>query len=1081
MRPLKLTMCGFGPYANKTVVDFTRLGTSGIYLVCGDTGAGKTTVFDAITYALFGRMSGQDRADANPRSTFADLETPTYARLEFEYRGKTYDVRRNPAYTRAAKRGSGTAEQAADAELTMPDGTVKSGVRDVNQAVLDILGIDADQFSQICMIAQGDFRKLLTASTQQRREIFRRLFATDRIGSFQDALRDARNELARANAQRRTALATYLSSAKIDDETLAARRDELCERGAADFDAVKGVLADVIAHDRATCESAEMAKRAADESFVGASNLAQAARAAAQLRQDVTRRREGLATLERAESDAQGTVERGRSRQAQADEALAQATELERELPGYERLAEARRQLGDAAHSAETARCEAAAAEEALRKNEDARAEAQAKADAGAAAQADLARAEAREAQAGRALEDARTQVALHAQAGRAAEDAETLVRAEAQAQARCAELQARAQDARARRQQVAETMEALRDAPAGLAQAQASIEATRTQLTELLDARKTLDEREAALAQAMDHRETCVDAYVKARQAYDAASAEHERLQRAYLDGQAGVLARTLEDGAPCPVCGSVHHPAPAMSSGAVPDRADIRRAAEALEKARVVREHASSEAGKAEAAVHEREAARDEARSRAGDPAEAGAREADIRERGRELVARKDQLERDVKALEKARGDARELEQEAERLDGQQQAAQRRQQDAAQRLAGARTRAEELARQLTQPDAQKAQDLQASCERELSEAQAALLDARDACKAALEARETLEKLASRHEGLERACTQARDRRETAAKALATAQQSADSLAEGLTHADANEVRELMASLRQRAQDLRKAMRADDDALTQARQALEGARQALATLEEQLRAQPATDVSECEARLERARVKKQAAETSYTDAKTRLAGNEDQLRHVEGLEREARTSMDHYRHVKQVADTATGDLNGKDKVDFETYVQASYLDRVLRAANRRLATMTNGRYELVRRTQAARKNIQSGLDLDVLDNYNGTTRDAATLSGGESFEAALSLALGLSDVVQANAGGIQIDAMFVDEGFGTLDPSALQLAIRTLSELSGGSKLVGVISHVEDLRQNMDRQLIVKSSPRGSTIELVC
>ena len=153
---------------------------------------------------------------------------------------------------------------------------------------------------------------------------------------------------------------------------------------------------------------------------------------------------------------------------------------------------------------------------------------------------------------------------------------------------------------------------------------------------------------------------------------------------------------------------------------------------------------------------------------------------------------------------------------------------------------------------------------------------------------------------------------------------------------------------------------------------------------------------------------------------------------------------------MDHYRHVKQVADTATGDLNGKDKVDFETYVQASYLDRVLRAANRRLATMTNGRYELVRRTQAARKNIQSGLDLDVLD-------------------------------VQANAGGIQIDAMFVDEGFGTLDPSALQLAIRTLSELSGGSKLVGVISHVEDLRQNMDRQLIVKSSPRGSTIELVC
>ena len=342
MRPLKLTMCGFGPYLDETIVDFEKIGQRGLFLVCGDTGAGKTTIFDAITYALYDKLSGADRADENPRCVFAGPDTDTYVELAFAYRGETYVVRRNPAYERRAKRGGGTAQQLADATLTLPDGTVISGPTRVNERIGQVLGIDAGQFTQICMIAQGDFRKLLTAPTAQRQSIFRRLFSTDRIRTFQDILAQERNALRQGNEQRMAQLATLLDGARLDDEELERRRESLRERGAVGFDAVTELVGAALEADAPRREEADAARRRADERVAELSGLLDAAQTQATLEKDVRRRAERTRSLEEQERRARKACEAGAGRAAEADAALGRAAELERELPGYERLAQAK-------------------------------------------------------------------------------------------------------------------------------------------------------------------------------------------------------------------------------------------------------------------------------------------------------------------------------------------------------------------------------------------------------------------------------------------------------------------------------------------------------------------------------------------------------------------------------------------------------------------------------------------------------------------------------------------------------------------------------------------------------------------
>ena len=489
MRPLNLTMSAFGPYAGRTTVDFSVLGTSGLYLITGDTGAGKTTIFDAITYALYGEASGESRESSMLRSKYATPETPTFVELTFLNGGKTYTVRRNPEYTRPKTRGTGTTVQKADAELTMPDGRIITKARDVTAAVTDIVGVDREQFARIAMIAQGEFRKLLLAQTDERKAIFRQIFHTGQYQALQNRLKEEAAALDRQCGELEAGLRQAAGSIRCDaPETLP---------DALNTDALLAALdtllhADEAALTQAQAEHAETeTQREQVLSDLGKAEALEAARGK-------------LAEAESAWTEAQAEM---KAAQAALDTATASQPEIQSRRQGITRLEDALRRY----EQLDTLRAQAEAERKRL-----------------AQKRSDLDAARARTDAAAKGLETARGKLSGQPKLAVAAAQA------------------GHAQDAAAQRC---------------------------TQLAALETQRQQCAELETALTAAQAE-------YQKAAEAAQAALAHYGAQNRAYLDAQAGILARTLVPGQPCPVCGATEHPCPAAAPEQAPDAAALKRA---------------------------------------------------------------------------------------------------------------------------------------------------------------------------------------------------------------------------------------------------------------------------------------------------------------------------------------------------------------------------------------------------------------------------------------------------------------------------------------------------------------------
>ena len=489
MRPLNLTMSAFGPYAGQTTVDFSALGTTGLYLITGDTGAGKTTIFDAITYALYGEASGESRESSMLRSKYAAAETPTFVELTFTNGGKTYTVRRNPEYTRPKTRGTGTTVQKADAELTMPDGRVITKARDVTAAVTDIVGVDREQFARIAMIAQGEFRKLLLAQTDERKAIFRQIFHTERYQALQNRLKEEAAALDRQCGELEAGLRQAAGSIRsADPETL----PDALDTGAL-LEALDALLhADETALTQAQAERADAeTQREQVLSDLGKAEALETARVK-------------LTEAEAAWTQAQAEA---KTAQAALDAAKASQPEIQSRRQGITRLEDALRRY----EQLDTLRTQAQAERKRL-----------------AQKQQDLDAARARTDAAAKALETAREKLSDQPKLAVAA--AQTGYAQEAAAQ-RC------------------------------------------TQLAALAEQQRQCAELGAALAAAQTE-------YWQAAEAAQAALAHYGAQNRAYLDAQAGILARTLVPGQPCPVCGATEHPCPAAAPEQTPDAAALKRA---------------------------------------------------------------------------------------------------------------------------------------------------------------------------------------------------------------------------------------------------------------------------------------------------------------------------------------------------------------------------------------------------------------------------------------------------------------------------------------------------------------------
>ncbi len=947
MRPLRLTMSAFGPYAGKTELSLEQLGSRGLYLITGDTGAGKTTIFDAISFALFGEASGDSRAADMLRSQYADAETPTQVELVFVYAGKTYTVRRSPEYERPAKRGDKLVTQKAEAELTLPDGRVITRLKDVDAQVQAILGVTRKQFSQIAMIAQGEFRRLLQANTKERMEIFRGIFKTEGYAALQQRLKTEASQARDDCAALRQSAQQYVSGIQCEEEHPLASRVELAREGRLPSDEILPLLEQLLAQDEQAAvvlaESLNQTEQQLDA--VGQKLRDAAARAERESQKKAVQ--ENLEQAEQRQQAVQSTAQEARVLLPQAEEAKRQRVILEQQLPRYAELEQKQADLRQT--------------NQAIQRRE-------------------------------KELSDTKNRLSTLA-------EELTVMQTEAGS---------------------------LGDVSVALAEARHREEQLHLQKTTIQNLQRQLED----YGKLLDRLTRAQESYVAARETAEQRQAEYVHKNRAFLDAQAGILARNLTEGQPCPVCGSLHHPVLAEASAEAPDQAAVELAKQAADQASQETSEKSAAAAALRGQQESQEAALVEAlRVQFAKAGEEELQTIDPRkqERSNVLIVLALGVPMDVLQQQKhltylirtADDQLRTLSDQLKTLEKKQQ--RRRSLD--------KTIPEKLEKQKQTTD-----ELQA-----------------------LE--KTLAGETARRDALQ---TQIRQ------------------LTEQLPFEDRKTVEEHIQKLVQKAQEIEKQNEAARQALEAVQKQIEGLQGQKKTLEEQLLALPVCDVEALQAEQEAAQQKR----SQLTEKQRQLAVYQNNHRSVRdnfSKQSQALTAAEHrYQWVKALYETASGTISGKEKITLETYIQTTYFDRILNRANVRLMVMSDGQYELKRRELPGNRKSQSGLDLDVIDHYNGSERSADTLSGGEAFLASLALALGLSDEVQASAGGIRMDTLFVDEGFGSLSENALELAMKALTGLSEGNRLVGIISHVSELKARIDRQIVVtKDRTGGSRAEI--
>lgn len=920
MRPLKLKISAFGPYAGTTELDLEKLGTNGIYLITGDTGAGKTTIFDAITYALFGSPSGNNRDSSMLRSKYAEADTPTEVELLFTNGGKQYTVKRNPEYDRPAKKGDGFTKQKVGATLFMPDGRIIDKPKEVNSAIRDIIGVDKDQFAQISMIAQGDFLKLLLADTKTRQDIFRDIFKTSCYRDLQDRLKAESIALGNQVKEARNSVNQYIKDILCDKDDPLSVDVEKAVEGRMPVAEVIDLLSVLTEKDSET--SSAVLKDIADTE---------------KKLEDIN------ALLTMAEGYIKSEAELKSAREIQAGKTLSaealkeKVNAIKAETPKTEekkkRIAEIEAQYGEYTSLSEKKNT-ADTLSDTTEKDKKA---------------------------AERLKEDIRLS---------------------------------------------SDSLTALREEAASLVSSEASRERliSDKRLTEDKKQKcEVLGKRLADLERLKKDLAAAQDVYKEAYGISSEKEADYQRLNKAFLDSQAGILAEMLTEGTPCPVCGATEHPFKAARPDEAPTEAELKRAKLTAEKAT----EATAEANRKAAEILGR----------------ASTEEENLLTECKALLG----IDTLNSALDKARKLYLELSEEINRLN----------------------------KKITEEDGrlQRKSQLEKEIpekEKLLEEARARLNDTEkkiSADEATL--KETEQQIAALSEKLRfSSITEARSAAEVLKKEAAKHAEDLDEAEKRYRAAEA-ELTELKGRIEQLSKSLEAREDIDSDKLYGEKQSLTDMKSVLSAKQESLAIRIVTNT----------RIK-----NSISSKSAELTALEEKL-----------------KWVRSLSNTANGNISGKERITLETYIQATFFERIIQRANTRLMVMSGGQYELRRRKVATDLRGQSGLELDVKDYYNGSVRDVKSLSGGESFKASLSLALGLSDEIQSMAGGIRLDTMFVDEGFGSLDGESLQQAMRALASLSEGNKLVGIISHVAELKEKIDRQIIVtKEKTGGSKIEIV-
>lgn len=924
MKPLKLTMSAFGSYAGKNVIDFTGQ-QRGIFLITGDTGAGKTTIFDAITYALYNQTSGGERNGNMMRSQYARPETETYVELEFLYRGQTYRVRRNPDYkiTKTLKNGKIREQKVPHSvELTLPDGTVFPEKKNATDAkIIEILGLTADQFSQIVMIAQGDFLKLLYTKSDERKMIFSKLFRTDIYWKIQENLRRKSMEMDERIQENDRAFEQEKSRIIPLPESEELPLDELVER------------------------LRERLKDALKEQNLRRANVEE-------LNKKITKYEEINKLFRSLEKIRQN----GKELEARQVESKERRQQIENALKADKVLV---------------------AEQQNLRQQQEVEQSAQAIAKM--------------------------TETLANNQ-----EMFETLKTQQQEAEAKQKREAADIQKKMLALEQSFPSYEALQNARSEEQQAKKVWEDLGKTSEESFHKKKA---GIAALKEQQKQQEQVVEQTKKNWEQTSLSASEsakhYEHMYEAFLKEQAGILAENLSAGCPCPVCGSTVHPDPAK----LPDHAVTELEVEQAKKTRAAAEEKSDLAYAA-------------------------------------FEAEKTEKQKLAQAVEK---------EEADFVLAQTIAKQQRK-EAEQNYVSLQKIAEQIREKLVYPSLAEAKKQYAAMQKALAAAEQEIERKRQKVSELAEAMNTLkgQKLAEE------------ENQKTAKKLAAKTEKEYAKLLEKSGFVSEETYHLAILPERSRSKLEREEKEYESQCLRQQSE------QKL--LEKQVSGKTYTDTAELNEQLKAEKQALKETEKTYMELHTAYENDRSVLQNCAVYLEKGKKLESEDQVIKSLSKTANGRLSGSAKIDFETYIQRQYFKQIIHEANKRLLTMSNHQFILKLKEEAnTGRKTNEGLDLSVYSLVTDSERDVKTLSGGESFLAALAMALGLSDIVERSAGAIHPDMMFIDEGFGSLDAQSRQQAIEVLAELAGDSRMVGIISHVTELKEQIDRKLVVSRTDKGS------
>lgn len=919
MRPLKITMSAFGPYAGKVTLDMQKLGKSGIYLITGDTGAGKTTIFDAISYALYGEASGNYRENTTLRSKYASADTPTFVELEFEYNNEIYKINRNPEYPRPNKRGEGFTKQSANAELVMPDGSVITKIKEVSAKVEEIIGINKNQFSQIAMIAQGDFRKLLNCETNERSKIFRKIFKTEPYHNIEIKLSSLFNELKRNREKEKSGIEQYINQLKCNENDTLSLELERAKSGDVLIEDVIKLAGEIINKDTLEYTKTQKNIESINEEIEKINSNIKLYENQEATKKAYAKASAKLEELKTKRNDCEKAYKSAEAQRERLDDLTRKINLINSKMPKYDELKSLENSINKRTQNFE-------------KSNNSLKLK-----------QQEITLLEKEIDEKSKALEEVK--------------GADLLV-----------------QKLTAQKEEIKKKAEALKE--------------LKTEIDRCKTEQKNLKNTQSFAKSALDE--------------YGALENEYNQIYIAFFNEQAGIIADELKDGEPCPVCGSTSHPNLARKSENAPSQADVESAQNLVKKAQEKADKARDTASALKSRFDEIAA--------------------NVKSAAKKLFGTDDNVFDDynsnINALKK---------------------------DYDCTLALLKTANEKLnLYKKLDKEIPKIQEKQKSLSDEIS-----TLNTQKASDEAFISENT--------------------KRVTSIKSE-------------LDFESADLAKDKLKEYTNLSSDIKNAIEKSKNAFDDIKSKYDTQKGTKASLENALKEFKEIDLASLNEKSLKLNEYKKDIDKTAKSLYSRIESNKSLVDNVSKKRDILKGYDDKYVWLKALSETANGDISGKEKITLETFVQMTYFDSIIRKANIRLLTMSDGQYELVRRSDAETLKKNEGLALDVIDHFNGSSRSVSTLSGGESFMASLCLALGLSDEIQSSNGGIKLDTMFVDEGFGSLDGEALDRALSALTSLSQGNRLVGIISHVDALCDRIDNKIVItKDRTIGSNAQIIC